>query len=211
MGYKTFGTEVATSSDVNTLLMRQAVTRVESGSRPTAQNGTMIWETDNLRDHVYNGSTWDALGFPGSLSAYKTVDESVSSSITLQDDNELFISLPANTRWLIEMFLLINAPAGSDMSWSLVGPPMSRLSSLYTSNQGSPTDNDITIKVGAETGGDGSLSMQGGNDIVAVMRSMMVSVGGSSGTATLQWAQAFSRAGALTLRASSFLFARRVE
>jgi hypothetical protein len=58
MGYKLWATnELATSSDVNTYLMKQAVISALSTSKPSSpQDGMVVWETDNERYVQYNST-----------------------------------------------------------------------------------------------------------------------------------------------------------
>lgn len=59
MAFKTFAPGVLTSSDVNTFLMQQAVITCTSSTRPSSPiEGMTIYETDNDRAMIYDGSNW---------------------------------------------------------------------------------------------------------------------------------------------------------
>lgn len=64
MAYKLWTTnEVLTSADVNAYLMRQAVVKCTSGTRPASpDDGMVIWETDTDQLKVWNGSAWRRTG-----------------------------------------------------------------------------------------------------------------------------------------------------
>lgn len=63
-----------------------------------------------------------ALASGGPLTAKKTSDETVSSSTTLQNDDELFIALEANKTYAFEFFLLVLTNAAPDFKWAITGP-----------------------------------------------------------------------------------------
>lgn len=106
MPFKDFTTEILTSADVDLYLMSQVIIRCTSGTRPLSPaQGWHIYETDTSRFLVYNGSAWVQEGSVV-LSAYKSADESITSTTALQDDNHLFVSVEANTAYLIDLFFL---------------------------------------------------------------------------------------------------------
>lgn len=55
------------------------------------------------------------------VSAIKEADESVASSTTVQNDNELFVPLLANSRYYIEYFIVYSALEAADLkiAWSV--------------------------------------------------------------------------------------------
>lgn len=64
MGFKTFTSAVLTAADVNDYLMEQANIVCTSATRPTAQEGMVIYETDTDRVLFYNGTGWVILAEP---------------------------------------------------------------------------------------------------------------------------------------------------
>lgn len=112
MPFKDFTIEEGSSSDINTYLMRQMMIVCTSGTRPSSpQNGMRIWETDTLKEMVYNGSTWLLLN-ENPIFVPKIVTESVTNSATVQDDDELFASVLANTDYVVTLVAFINGGSG---------------------------------------------------------------------------------------------------
>lgn len=65
--------EVLTAALVNDYLMEQAVITCTSGTRPTAQEGMAIWETDTDKLLIYNGVSWQPpWNLPWGKQAYAT-------------------------------------------------------------------------------------------------------------------------------------------
>lgn len=64
MAFKVFTSAVLTAADVNDYLQEQAVIVCTSGTRPTAQEGMTIYETDTDRVQVYDGTGWIKLYEP---------------------------------------------------------------------------------------------------------------------------------------------------
>lgn len=58
MGFKTFTSTTLTAADVNDYLMEQVVIVCTSATRPTAQEGMVVYETDTDKLSVYNGAAW---------------------------------------------------------------------------------------------------------------------------------------------------------
>ena len=54
--------------------------------------------------------------------AIKTATESVTSSTTLQDDDELVVTVEANTKYRVELLLLYDGNAAGDIQVKLVAP-----------------------------------------------------------------------------------------
>jgi hypothetical protein len=61
VGFKLWSTnELATSSDVNTYLMKQTIITCTSGTRPASPvNGMHIYQTDSSQLLKWNGSSWE--------------------------------------------------------------------------------------------------------------------------------------------------------
>jgi hypothetical protein len=150
------------------------------------------------------------------LFAYKTADESITSTTTLQDDNELSVAVEASAIYTVDAFLMWSGnetgdikfghtfPAGT-MHWGMVGPDDTDagFSTAGTrgngewfarQNQSSPTG---TIQFAASTA-----------ILVGHMSGLLFT--GSAGTFTTQWAQNFSNGTATTVKAGSWLRLDRV-
>lgn len=138
----------------------------------------------------------------------KAADESVTSSTTLQDDNELTFTIAANEIWTYQIWLKIAVGAlAADGKYAITVPAGA-----------TKVDGILTLDVAA-TGGVGNLNaFGGGGGAFAVDNTFetnllingTVSNGATPGSVTLQWAQNASSATATTVKAGSFLVAHRV-
>jgi hypothetical protein len=148
------------------------------------------------------------LGFP--ITIYKTADETVTSSATLQDDNHLTFPIGANETWVVEFGLFYFALAAADIKKSISVPSGA---TFRFGQQG------ILFTVAAHFGDGDNLSAgssssyaTAGSDTNDVMTTFagMIFNGSTAGNVTLQWAQNTSNGSGTTLYKGSFLRARRV-
>jgi hypothetical protein len=195
MPYKVFTLEEATSSGIQSYLMDQAMITCTSGTRPASPvAGMHIWQTDTTTGLVYTGSSWEQLDANIPF-AYKTVTEFVSGSTTLQNDDDLFLSVAANSTYLLDGLLITGAdagggsgpkigwagPSGSSLSWSLRAP----LSGL-----GFPADCAVNFQLADITTvspisiDTTSVHLASAVDVYGVLITA-----GSAGTLQLRWAQ----------------------
>lgn len=89
-----------------------------SGTRPAGPyTGMEIYETDTGLKYEWNGSKW----LRDYTTVYKTADESVTSSTTVQDDDHLKWLAEANATYVFDVQLFIFGDAGTDLKvgWSL--------------------------------------------------------------------------------------------
>lgn len=146
------------------------------------------------------------------ITATKTANESVTSSTTLQNDDQLFAPVEANATYDVELRLFHDSdatvagdikvawtgPAGATMNWGVHGA-----NSAATSSTSALTNMQTrTIAEFAAFGGgdsSGTTALVGGT----------LTVAGTAGTLQLQWAQETSNAVATNVRAGSRLQLRR--
>lgn len=148
----------------------------------------------------------DAISALLPLSAVKTSDESVTSSTSLQDDNELFVTVAANTIYVVTGWLFVvstsatpdfksdyTAPSGATMVNSMWGQGTGATSAV-----GSP-DMGVASTIGiAHTRG----TFNGGLSLVPFGT---LTVAGTAGTFRLRWAQNTSDAASVTVKAGSWI------
>lgn len=146
---------------------------------------------------------------------YKTADESVTSSTTLQNDNHLLCSVAANAQYIIVARLAVNGSASGDfkMAWTFPtgtttqrfsrGPDASSAgSTASTTMRASGITNGHLVEINYGVFTTGSQSY--------IEETLYVFTGGTAGTCQLQWAQNVSSATATTVEEGSFLAAERV-
>lgn len=137
----------------------------------------------------------------------KSGDETITSSTTLQNDDHLFLSVAANTRYLLETFLMAigsvnvqriklfwTAPSGSTLQWSLLSVFGNATSSTDAMECG-------TLAIG-DTGKINAVSSV--TPTFSVPRGILLT-GGSAGTLQLQWAPDNVTANSATLKSGSML------
>ena len=136
------------------------------------------------------------------LFVYKTADESVTSSTTLQNDDHLFLSVAANTRYLVESYFAWTSPVAADFKFTYTTP-------VGVAGQWSALNPTLASAVSAPY--TGSLSwgstgtFEGFNlDMFARVNGILI-VGGIAGTLQFQFAQNTSNATPCTVRQYSWL------
>ena len=148
--------------------------------------------------------------FVNVLFARKTADESVTSSTTLQDDNDLSVSVAANAVYELSMVLRYDGSTAGDLLWQIVGPSGSSMhmsSHRLTVPAVGIGDDSFSYEAGT-AGNAGALGV--GVDAVVQIQGIVI-VAATAGTTKLQWAQNTSSATATRVRAGSFMRLTRVD
>jgi hypothetical protein len=153
--------------------------------------------------------------------ARKTADETVSASLTLQDDDHLTIALGVGT-YTVEALLIASGTAGSDIkvAWQFSGTATS-----YRSGMGPTVQSTSVISATAATtvgvnrmasstdaGGTGittatTYGVDGANWSMILEKGLLVVT--VAGTLKIQWAQV-AASGSAIMRAGSYLVANQV-
>jgi hypothetical protein len=146
------------------------------------------------------------------ISAVKTATESVTSSTTLQNDDELVIAVAANSVYWLEAVIYYDAGTVGDIKMTFTGPASATCAI-----------NIEGISTAATGGGDfakGTLvafgtPMSFGGTGAASDRTLhcagVINIAGTAGNVRLQWAQDASSAGATRVFANSAMWARRIS
>jgi hypothetical protein len=135
----------------------------------------------------------------GATVVRKSADESVSSSITLQDDDALLFAVAANEVWVFEASILYTAASATpDLKFTWAAP--SGASGWYLA--GGSTNPTIGLGVESNTAADTT---------VRVFKYVgYVANGATAGSVKFQWAQNTSSADATTVKAQSYIVAHKV-
>lgn len=132
----------------------------------------------------------------------KAADESVTSSTTLQNDNELVAALEANTNYMFEVVIFWSQTSTStqDIKVAFTVPASASLTWAWVQ------DSDGNAKTPATTA-SGTAVAQNTTDTdgMWIRISGSVRVGATAGNLTLQWAQNNSVGNATTVKAGSTL------
>lgn len=130
------------------------------------------------------------------LFAIKATDETVTSSTTLQDDDDLSVSLEANTAYSFEMFLDIDTTATADFKFKVVVPSGTNARGVPQTAVNAYSISDLTVDISPNFA---STEVRGYTITGSVVTS------GTSGTLQLQWAQNTSDATGTTLKEGSWI------
>ena len=148
-----------------------------------------------------------APGASDKVVAYKTANESVTSSTTLQNDDHLLFAVAANEVWVARFYLIGNAattgdvkiawtvPAGATLLWNAHG-----LGEGVTSIEGAHKFAGSSSSGAAQTFGGSGFTF-------GIHGSIYVANGSTAGNVQLQWAQGTSSGTATTMFAGSHLVA----
>jgi hypothetical protein len=184
-----------------------------STSRPTAVKSTLIYETDTGNIMVYDGAIWQVVMkpfFDDQQFIVKNTDESVTSSVVMQNDNELFFSVVSGAKYLFEFVLNTTAGSSAVDGQATLVVPSGTLSAVCLAM-------DPAVSAGTIGSGEfrsftaGGQILQFGTSATGTgVRIKGTFIATANGVVQLQWAQLASSATALTVRAGSTVEARRV-
>lgn len=146
-------------------------------------------------------------------SVIKSSDESVTSSTVLQDDDQLQLSVNANTDYHFECFLIYAADPAGDIKVSYAGPASATLDFLSDGFGSAPADSVDPVSHSAQSMGStpshGGITSNATN--LCALHKGILRVAGTAGTFKLQWAQLASSANATFVRAGSTLILTRIS
>jgi len=191
---------------------------VTSGTRPaTPFQGMQIYETDTKDKYFWTGTEWWPVG---PLARVKTADESVTSSTTLQNDDHLVIPVTANSKYAVEAFIMALGPATADLKIDWAIPASSFININMLEWQRANAEGQRVVLTG---GAAGRMTLEGESNGLALFGSTFstqsswttfvgqLGVVGTAGNLQFRWAQNTSDAGAVTLKAGSWLKITRVS
>lgn len=140
----------------------------------------------------------------------KTSNESVTSSTTVQNDDQLFLQVEANTNyWFMGLFIYTGDAAG-DFQVKFSSPSGSTLKWLSDAlGAGATTTSDIVSRTMQGTSSGPAFGCITGSDAIGIPKGLL-QVGSSGGTFRLTWAQSVSSGTATTLKTGSMLMIRRL-
>jgi ABC-type tungstate transport system permease subunit len=154
---------------------------------------------DNLTAHLYG---IDQAIYP-TFYEVKTSDESVASSTTLQDDNDLVVALEANSYYHFEVMHVYTGHSAADLKVGFTGPAGStgHFSVRYSA-----------AGAGNAVGGAGALQSAVGSSTVSVSGSIgYIYTAGTAGNLQLVWAQNTSNATATVMKEGSWIRVVKIQ
>lgn len=150
------------------------------------------------------------------LVAYKTADETVTSSTTLQNDDHMTITLLANTVYVVRNVFMVTGDDAADMKVNYTVPSGTvgwMGQTALSAPTGVSTEHDVNMVAfpvsGTSLTFDLSIGIADTNFVLATVDGLM-EVGGSGGSMTTRWAQKTSSGTGTTVKRGSFLMAQKV-
>jgi hypothetical protein len=139
----------------------------------------------------FGGGTTSGGATKETLSKVKTSRETVTSSTTLQDDNDFTFELKANTTYAINSTGVFSAPSSGGIKWAFSAPSGSsgRLF-IHSLNASSGEYFDVDILTGAGN----SAAAIGATSFFTTIMHGFITTSSTAGTFTFQWAQNTSNA-----------------
>ena len=158
------------------------------------------------------GLKWAAVAGGGPTVAYKSADESVTSSTTAQNDNHLTFSIGASEVWCVICHLRMSAATGGDFKAGFTAPSgASGLAAVLGTGISSVSFSDTSmdnqsasLATGGFAGGVGA-----GNETMVIVTGYIAN-STNAGTVALSWAQRVSSGTATKLHTGSVLVAHQV-
>lgn len=206
-----------TSSWANANVRDQVVTpfataaaRASAVSSPPS--GMVSTRTDVGIVEAYDGAVHQPVAYyPGWLYVRKTADQSVTSSTSLVDDNQLLLSVAANAVYELRMLIIYTAASAGDLNMTFTGPASATLDWNVGGLSGtSGTSPDGVTWWGANTiGGNDSVNGGGATNMAARPYGILITAG-TAGTFKFRWAQAASSGTATTVKTGSVMILQRV-
>lgn len=142
--------------------------------------------------------------------ARKTANQSVTSSITLQNDSELVVPVEANALYKVDCLLLYDGPAAADLKFLFrtpTGGSMTAMANALVSTGSSQQDSQNLPITGNSSEAAGTF---GSGTQMLTMLGVLTTVG-TSGNFQLEWSQNTSNASATRVLANSFISLRRMS
>lgn len=144
-----------------------------------------------------------------SVGVRKTANESVTSSTTLQDDDELFVSVAANFTYEVSCMLKYDGATTGDFKIQWNVPASATFDySILRLQTGASDATAVALDYGQENVDMVMGAIGSGTTATAMILGTLI-VAGTAGTFGLKWAQGTSSATATRILTRSMLVARR--
>lgn len=162
----------------------------------------------NLRvGHIATPADFDAIG----LYALKTSTESVASSTTLQNDDQLFLPMAANAKYAYEGFIIYDGLAAAGLKVACTVPSGATINfAAFGPQSGGPGINSYNANVVTTSGGALGLECNGVGTLIGAQPKGYVATAGTSGNLQFQFAQVVSNATAVRVLLGSWLRMTRI-
>jgi len=142
----------------------------------------------------------------------KASTESVTSSATLQNDNELFLPVAANTNYWVQAFLIYDGPASNGMRWQFSAPSGTTLDWTVDSlSLGATGTADLVSRARLNLSSIAINATLAASSFLAAVPKGLLRTGSNSGTLRVVWAQNSSSGTPVRVMNSSVLMIRKLN
>lgn len=179
---------------------------IPSHSDTTATGAELEELTDGSQTALHSHA-----GGGGPTKVHKAADESVTSSTTLQNDDDFSFAISANTDYIFEIHAAITCDfRNGSIKVAITVPSGATMLLMAQLLQNKQSEVDNASRAGWTTISGTAISLRtsivnagSGNGLLSIYG--RVSVGGTAGTVQLQWAQEISDTDPTTLKANSWM------
>lgn len=178
---------------------------VNDAPNGASQMATLAGDIDDDVQAIVAGTV-----LAGTLAAYKTATESVTSSTTVQDDNDLTLNVVANGVYDVKLVLIYDALTGGDLKWRLTGPASAAFDGVVHGITFAATGNTDDHAPYTAISQDNSQGGTGAGNTWGTSCLGLLRVAGTAGTFKVQWAQVASSGTATRMFAGSHMILRRI-
>lgn len=186
--------------------------RIELGSGSTSADTNLYrGAADTLQtdDSLIVGGNLTVTGVGGRTFVRKTADETVTSSSTYQDDDQLSLAVVSGAVYRVEGYIVYQTVSAAGINLRLTGPTGTGLWTFFAVNVSGGTTDSGAVRTAPGSNGTGNGYLGGsGTNMSAFLRGTFLPT--ASGTLQLAWSQNNSNATGTILRANSWLELVRV-
>ena len=204
-------------------LLSNVIQRGTRGSQPAANSvptGTLYFVTDEAVTERSSGSAWQTYGGSGlfdTVFVRKSADESLNTSATLQADDALLFAVGASETWIFEFHVVYLGNTTGDFRCGLKFPTTPTEISYYIDGIIATGANDALAGFAGDRGlTHATADAVGGAILGADTNKSVARLTGfvrnstNAGNVVLWWAQGTSNGTDTTVKAGSWVYARRV-
>lgn len=196
------------ATDVDSLVIPRYATTVARDAAitsPTEGQVCYVSATGVKTLFQYSGSTWLPLR-PGPYFAYKTADETIGGTTSIQNDNDLVLSLPADQSFFVKAVIAYGSPAANDFKFDFTVPSGASGNYVFDRYAGG-------VWIGASQVAWTTVTAVDGADLspLYVELSGLLHIASTPGSFQLRWAQNGPAGGVVSCKQDSFLMATRVK
>lgn len=139
---------------------------------------------------------------------YKTIDQTVTSSTALTNDNELLLAVAAPAEYKLEAWISFLANSAVDIKWSWAVPAGASMAYSALHNEGGGTGFGSSANVYVDS--DVPMAAGGSPTVTAILMKGKLTTTTNSGTLQFRWAQNTSNAAATHVRVRSYITLDRI-